>query len=204
MRTLIIPGWRNSGPGHWQSLWESQLPDVQRVQQDDWVAPRRAAWMEATVQAILARPEPVLLVAHSLGCIVVSHLPREAQARVHAALLVAPADPERRAVLVDFAPVPHARLPFRSTLVASTNDPYCPVRLAGAYARAWGSELVRLPDAGHINVDSGHGDWPQGLALLRALESARDEPRPARFTPPHHAAHAPHPRPAAQGARAAG
>ncbi|RCW69193.1 RBBP9/YdeN family alpha/beta hydrolase [Pseudorhodoferax soli] len=189
MRTLIIPGWRNSGPGHWQSLWESQLPDVTRVQQDDWVAPRRAAWLETTVRAILARPDPVLLVAHSLGCIVVSHLPAEAQARVHGALLVAPADPERRAVLVDFAPVPHARLPFRSTLVASTNDPYCPVRLAGAYARAWGSQLVRLPDAGHINVESGHGAWPQGLELLRALEPAapcvaeRAAPRPRRTAP---------------------
>jgi predicted alpha/beta hydrolase family esterase len=172
MRTLIIPGWRNSGPGHWQSQWETQLPDVQRVQQDDWIQPRRTAWVGATTQAILARPDPVLLVAHSLGCIVVSHLPPEAMARVHAALLVAPADPERRAVLVDFAPVPHARLPFRSTLVASTNDPYCPVRLAGAYARAWGSQLVRVPDAGHINVESGHGDWPQGLALLRALAGA--------------------------------
>jgi predicted alpha/beta hydrolase family esterase len=187
MRTLIIPGWRNSGPGHWQSLWEARLPDVARVQQDDWVAPRRAAWLHNTVQAILARPDPVLLVAHSLGCIVVSHLPSEAQARVHGALLVAPADPERRAVLVDFAPVPHAQLPFRSTLVASTDDPYCPVRLAGAYARAWGSQLVRLPDAGHINVESGHGEWPQGLELLRALEQAppralqRVEP-PARRT----------------------
>ncbi|GHC93278.1 alpha/beta hydrolase [Pseudorhodoferax aquiterrae] len=182
MRTLIIPGWRNSGPGHWQSLWEARLPDVTRVQQDDWVAPRRAAWLENTVRAILARPDPVLLVAHSLGCIVVAHLPPEAQARVHGALLVAPADPERRAVLVDFAPVPHARLPFRSTLVASTNDPYCPVRLAGAYARAWGSQLVRLPDAGHINVDSGHGEWPQGLELLRALEQA--PPRPAEQPTP--------------------
>lgn len=169
MRTLIIPGWRNSGPDHWQSRWQAQLPDVERVQQDDWIAPRRRAWVEATAQAILARPDPVLLVAHSLGCIVVSHLPAEAQARVHAALLVAPADPERRAVLVDFAPVPYGRLPYRSTLVASTNDPYCPVRLAGAYARAWGSALVRLQDAGHINSESGHGDWPEGLALLRAL-----------------------------------
>ena len=44
-----------------------------------------------------------------------------------------------------------------------------PVRLAGAYARAWGSEFVRVPKAGHINVESGHGDWPLGLALLESL-----------------------------------
>ena len=72
-------------------------------------------------------------------------------------------------MLADFAPVPYQRLPYRSILVASANDPYCPVRTAGAYARAWGSEFVRLNDAGHINVDSGHGHWPLGLALLQSL-----------------------------------
>lgn len=169
MRTLIVPGWRNSGAGHWQTVWETLLPDTTRVQQDDWVAPTRKAWVHALSQAVLARPDPVLLVAHSLGCIAVAHLPAEVQARVHGALLVAPADPERRAVLCDFAPVPYARLPFRSIVVASTNDPYCPVRLAGAYARSWGSAFVKLADAGHINVASGFGDWPQGLALLHSL-----------------------------------
>ena len=169
MRTLIIPGWRNSGPGHWQTLWEQQLPDASRVQQDDWVSPTRNAWVGAVTRAVLARPDPVLLVAHSLGCIAVAHLPADVLARVHGALLVAPADPERRAVLCDFAPVPYARLPFRSIVVASTNDPYCPARLAGAYARSWGSTLVKLSDAGHINVASGFGDWPEGLALLQSL-----------------------------------
>ena len=83
---------------------------------------------------------------------------------------MAPADPERRAVLSSFAPVPFARLPYRSIVVASNNDPYCPVRLANAYARAWGSEFLRLQNAGHINVESGHGEWPLGLALLQSLQ----------------------------------
>jgi len=60
-------------------------------------------------------------------------------------------------------------LPYRSIVVASANDPYCPVRNAGAYARAWQSEFVRFPKAGHINVESGFGDWPLGLALLQSL-----------------------------------
>jgi predicted alpha/beta hydrolase family esterase len=93
---------------------------------------------------------------------------------VQGALLVAPADPERRGALADFAPVPYAQLPYRSILVASNTDPYCPVRLAGAYARAWGSEFVRLQNAGHINVESGHGHWPLGWGLLQSLlEDAR-------------------------------
>ncbi len=172
-RILIVPGWRDSGPGHWQSLWEERIPGVARVVQDDWASPKRAAWVASLARLVLESPEPVVIVAHSLGCIATTHLPPEAAARVRGALLVAPADPERRAALADFAPVPHAPLPYRSIVVASSNDPYCPIRLAGAYSRAWGSEFVRMQNAGHINIDSGHGEWPLGLALLQSLT---DEP----------------------------
>ena len=168
-RVVIVPGWRDSGPGHWQSLWAEGLSNAVRVEQDDWVSPRRESWVRAIGDLILAQDAPVVVAAHSLGCIATTHLPPEVTARIAGALLVAPADPERRAALNDFAPVPYAALPYRSVVVASSNDPFCPVRLAGAYARAWGSEFVRMQNAGHINVDSGHGDWPLGLALLQSL-----------------------------------
>lgn len=174
MRFIIVPGWRDSGPGHWQSLWAERVQGAVRVQQDDWQTPTRNAWVGSLARTILLQDEPVVVVAHSLGCIATAHLPDEAAARIHGALLVAPADPERRAVLSDFAPVPFQKLPYRNVLVASSNDPFCPVRLAGAYARAWGSEFVRVPDAGHINTESGHGEWPLGIALLQSLTG--DEP----------------------------
>ena len=166
---IIVPGWRDSGPGHWQTLWAERLPQARRVVQDDWHTPTRSAWVARLEETVLEQPGPVVIVAHSLGCITTAHMKPEAAARVRGALLVAPADPERRAVLSDFAPVPYAAPPYRSILVASSNDPYCPIRLAGAYARAWGSEFVRLQNAGHINVDSGHGEWPLGRALLQSL-----------------------------------
>ena len=166
---IIVPGWRDSGPGHWQTLWAERLPQARRVVQDDWHTPTRSAWVARLEETVLEQPGPVVIVAHSLGCITTAHMKPEVPARVRGALLVAPADPERRAVLSDFAPVPYAALPYRSILVASSNDPYCPIRLAGAYARAWGSEFVRLQNAGHINVDSGHGEWPLGRALLQSL-----------------------------------
>lgn len=168
---LIVPGWRDSGPGHWQTLWASQLSGALRVQQEDWTSPRRAPWVESITRTILAQTGPVVIAAHSLGCIATVHLPPEAVARIRGALLVAPADPERRSVLADFAPVPYASLPYPSILVASTNDPFCPIRTAGAYARAWGSGLVRLQNAGHINVEAGFGHWPLGWALLQSLTS---------------------------------
>lgn len=168
---VIVPGWRNSGPGHWQSLWAERLGGAVRVAmaEDDWQRPRRSVWVQAIGQTILAQPGPVVVAAHSLGCIATTHLPTEVARRIRGALLVAPADPERRGVLADFAPVPYQLLPYRSVVVASANDPYCPIRTAGAYARSWGSEVVRLQNAGHINVESGHGEWPLGLALLQSL-----------------------------------
>lgn len=169
MRFIIVPGWRDSGPGHWQSLWAERLDNAVRVQQDDWITPSRQAWVASIARTILLQNEPVVIVAHSLGCIATTHLPADAAARIQGALLVAPADPERRSILSDFAPVPARKLPYRSVLVASSNDPYCPVRLAGAYARAWGSEFVRIQNGGHINIESGHGEWPLGAALLQSL-----------------------------------
>lgn len=166
---VIVPGWRDSGPGHWQTLWTERLPRVCRVVQDNWVSPVRRAWVVRLAETILAVQGPVVVAAHSLGCMATVHLPPAVAARISGALLVAPADPERRGVLADFAPVPYQPLPYRSIVVASSNDSFCPVRLSGAYARAWGSEFVRLQDAGHINVESGHGDWPLGLALLQSL-----------------------------------
>jgi len=168
---VIVPGWRNSGPGHWQSLWAERLGGAVRVAmaEDDWQRPRRSVWVQAIGRTILAQPGPVVVAAHSLGCIATTHLPKEVARRIRGALLVAPADPERRGVLADFAPVPYQPLPYRSVVVASANDPYCPIRTAGAYARSWGSEVVRLQNAGHINVESGHGKWPLGLALLQSL-----------------------------------
>ena len=168
-RIIIVPGWRDSGPGHWQSLWADALPNAVRVQQDDWITPSRSAWVASITRTILSQAGPVVIVAHSLGCIASMHLAPETAQRIQGALLVAPADPERRGVLVDFAPVPYQTLPYRSILVASSNDPYCPVRTAGAYARAWGSEFVRLQNAGHINLEAGFGPWPLGLALLQSL-----------------------------------
>jgi predicted alpha/beta hydrolase family esterase len=175
MATLIIvPGWRNSGPGHWQSLWAEQIPGAVRVQQDDWITPSRKAWINSISKTILEQEGSVVVAAHSLGCIATAHLPPEVAARIHSALLVAPADLERRGILADFAPVPYQPLPYKHIVVASNDDPYCPVRTAGAYARAWGSEFLRLQSAGHINVDSGHGPWPLGLALVKSLLAEAD------------------------------
>jgi uncharacterized protein len=171
VNVLLVPGWRDSGPAHWQSHWERALPGSHRLRQapSRWEFPKRADWLRGIADALSALDGPVVVVAHSLGCIAVRHLPDEVSQRIGAALFVAPADPERRAVLQDFAPVPYGSLAYPSIVVGSTDDPYCPIRKSAKYARSWGSRMIRLDGAGHINAESGYGPWTEGLILLEEL-----------------------------------
>lgn len=170
---LIVPGLYNSSQYHWQSHWERALPTAERVEQDDWEDPRLGDWAAGLAEAVRRRPGAIL-VAHSLGCALVAHLSRISGGRgIGGALLVAPADAHRDGprgkLLEGFSPIPLDLLPFPSIVVASRNDPYVPFDTAQGFARAWGSRFVDLGFAGHINVESGHGRWVEGRALLNRL-----------------------------------
>ena len=175
---LILPGWQNSGPEHWQSRWET-LHGFHRVDQHDWMTPRRGDWIARLEDVILGSDGPVVLVAHSLGCILTAAWAQVSRstARVQGALLVAPCDPERdelRGVLPSWAPIVRDRLPFPSLLLGSHDDPYCSLAKAQSLADAWGSRFIDCGPCGHINAESGLGDWPDGLALLRELTDPKD------------------------------
>jgi uncharacterized protein len=174
---LIVPGWHGSPENHWQSHWQRTLPDSQRIEQADWERPQREDWVTELDRGVAAAPHPVMIIAHSLGCPTVAHWAAQASPeelrRVRGALLVAPADAERSGCpepLRNFAPLPMARLPFPSVLVGSDNDSAASAERAQALGNAWGSEVTILRGAGHLNVDSGHHYWEEGLAFLRRLE----------------------------------
>jgi predicted alpha/beta hydrolase family esterase len=170
---LILPGYGNSGPGHWQSLWEASSPALRRVAQRDWLEPRLEDWLAELDRAVAACATPPVLVAHSLACALVAHWVRHGGSGARGALLVAPSDVDALAMVLDavqsFAPMPAVRLPFPSIVVASDDDIYMTAERAQAFARAWGSRFVALSGAGHINADAGFGEWPEGLALLDEL-----------------------------------
>jgi uncharacterized protein len=172
---LIIPGLGDSGPQHWQTLWEASHPEYCRVRQTEWERPRCSDWVSNLGAAISAANPPVVLVAHSMGCIAAVHWAAttgNASKQVAAALLVSPPDVEAEMIPVGpsgFAPCPQSRLPFKSIVVASTNDPFATLERARTFAAAWGSELVILESAGHINAASGHGPWPEGERLVDKL-----------------------------------
>lgn len=172
-QVLILPGWQNSGPAHWQSRWEA-LHGYVRVEQHDWMRPLRGDWMAQLEEAVLAAPTPVVLVAHSLGCMLTAAWAQHSKNthKIQAAFLVAPGDPEReelRAALKSWWPVVMDPLPFAAELLASQNDPYCSFARAKEFANAWGADFVDYGAAGHINADTGLGDWPDGHARMLRL-----------------------------------
>ena len=172
---LLVPGLGNSGPGHWQTIWEQDRSDCTRVELGCWDAPVRNVWIGRIDQAVRAAGGPVVLVAHSLGCIAVAWwaglLGQDVTSRVAGALLVAPPDVDRLAepVIGRFAPVPRAALPFPTLVVASSDDPYCRPARAEEMASAWLADLVVLDDLGHINAASNLGRWSEGQVLLDRL-----------------------------------
>lgn len=172
-RVLILPGWQNSGPAHWQSRWEV-LHGFERVQQADWDRPLRGDWMVQLEEAVLADPRPTALAAHSLGCQLVAAWAAHSRqtGRITGALLVAPPDtahPGTPPQLASWRAIVRQRLPFPAQVVYSSNDPFCSAGRAQQMAADWGAAALGLGEAGHINADSGLGDWPEGLALLQAL-----------------------------------
>jgi predicted alpha/beta hydrolase family esterase len=165
---LIVPGYENSGADHWQSRWERQLSTARRIEQESWDEPDKDAWIERIVHDVSQAKLPVVLVGHSLGVVAISHAaPLLDPGKVQGAFLVGLPDVERPdfmpAIDRSFAPIPRDPLPFPSVLVASRTDPHCDYAKAEDVAYAWGSAIVDAGDAGHINTDSGHGPWPEGL-----------------------------------------
>jgi predicted alpha/beta hydrolase family esterase len=175
-RLLLLPGWQDSDPGHWQSRWE-QLHGAQRVQQDDWWWPRRGDWMARLEDTLLADERPAVLIAHSLGCQLVAAWAGHSRqvGRVKGALLVALPDVEQADMppqLQAWAPMPRTRLPFETVAVVSDDDPYCAIERGRALAADWGSRIVALRGAGHVNTATGLGDWADGWHLVQELASA--------------------------------
>lgn len=187
---LIVPGLRDAVAQHWQTLLEAKLRALGRPVvalpppgREDLQCAARVAAIEAAVRAI---DGPVVIVAHSAGCVMVAHWAQRtqyAQRRIHGALLAAPADFERpmpagypaldQLRAGGWLPVPRLPLPFRSIVAASSNDPLGEHDRIAELALAWGSERVDLGAVGHLNPASGYGAWPRAEAFIDELASAR-------------------------------
>jgi predicted alpha/beta hydrolase family esterase len=171
---LTVPGLYSSGPDHWQSHFERELEGCLRVEQADWLTPTCHDWITLLDREIQRNGKRVVLAAHSLGCATVAHWAAQYKHAITGALLVAPSDVEAPSYppgTTGFTPMPLAKLPFPTIVVASRDDPYLPFERAEYFARCWGSELEDAGNAGHLNTDAGYGAWPRGKELLRKLSA---------------------------------
>ena len=171
---IIVPGYTNSGPDHWQSRWQAKLSTARRVEQAEWSKPVREDWVANVAAAVNEAERPVVLVAHSLGVATVVQAISSFEKPVAGAFLVAPPDVANPAIrpkhLMTFGPYPREPLPFPSIVIASRDDSFCDFAVAEDIAAAWGSLFIDAGNSGHINAASGHGPWPEGsLTFARFL-----------------------------------
>lgn len=173
---LIVAGLDDSGPLHWQSRWEI-LSGFTKIRFSDWHKPRLHEWLEQLDRAIRECPRPLVVAAHSLGCIAAvwwskRYWHEAFREKVRGLLFVAPPDLDTETLdvrLRDFRPVPTGAVPVRSIVVASRNDPFASFERSHQMARSWRSDFVDAGAAGHINADSRLGEWSEGLKVLARL-----------------------------------
>ncbi|QQX89138.1 serine hydrolase family protein (plasmid) [Cupriavidus necator] len=183
---VMVPGLREETPAHWQPLLAGELPNVRSLPAQGRTNIDLDARVAAIDAAVLTAPVPVIVVAHSGGCIATAHWARRTGRKILGALLATPPDlaqplPPEFPALSAFAeagwtPVPKEPLPFRCIVAASRNDPLGEFARVTEMASGWGAELVDLGEVGHLNPASGYGLWPAACALIRSLAQGRAVP----------------------------
>lgn len=172
IHTVIVPGVGGSEHDHWQSVLQRQLVSCSRVEQKDWNLPVLKDWIAEFVNTVDAVQQNIQIVAHSFGCLTtvaaLAQHPRLAK-KIKSVILVAPANPARfgeagfaRLSQTDYQAYFHnLKIHVPTTLIISENDPWLNFSDALQLADAWDLTPVNIGLAGHINVASGFGTFPQ-------------------------------------------
>jgi uncharacterized protein len=169
---LIAPGYGGSGEDHWQTYWEKENKEFIRIEQRDWNQPQADEWVDTIEKYVRESTGDVVVVAHSLACIALAFWAQKTNLKINGALLVAPPntnDEKLKSVLKGFSPIPLRKLPFKSILLASTNDEYIRIEQSEFFAEKWGSRFVNLGAKGHINGNSNLQNWLEGRVYLSSL-----------------------------------
>ncbi len=165
-KTLILHGWGGSDDPHWQAWLAGEIAKdygtVSFPLLNNPHFPTKNRWMKQ-VKDLLSEFKPETVICHSLGCTLWLHLCLEGEISfVERLLLVAPprlsCDLE---TLKTFFPLeaPSSVFAHEAMLVTSDNDPYMNQEEAANLQKALGIEMKVLENAGHINADSGYGEW---------------------------------------------
>ncbi|CAN7631796.1 alpha/beta fold hydrolase [Phenylobacterium sp. LjRoot225] len=183
VETIMLPGIGGSGGGHWQTLWRLNDPFATVFQPSDWDRPDLDDWVAALDRAVALAAQPPLLVAHSLGCLLVAHWAARGRGLVAGAFLVAVPDPDGPVFPAEqaatFRSVPRQPMLFPTLMIASSDDPYGSLEFGRRCADAWRADLITAGALGHINEASGVGAWPSGRTLLTSFRRRLAGEQPA-------------------------
>ena len=179
MHLLTVPGIFDSGPDHWQTLWE-QVPGrvTRRFAPSSWDEPEARDWVAAVERELADLGPDTLVVAHSMGCLASAHV-AATTGGFRGVVLVAPPDlhdpafpPEARG-FEELVPAP-LRVP--GLLITSSDDHYGTPSAYARLAAAWDVPHLDLGPLGHINAESGLGAWDEGWRLVTAFAAGTRRP----------------------------
>lgn len=173
-KVLLIHGWGGSNFPHWQSWLAGELArnygTVSFLKLSNFDTPELGMWKEE-LKEHLSEFKPDIVICHSLANTLWFHLCNDNSiGEVQKLYLVAPPSINCKVEeLKEFFPVnvpinPHAK---EVLLITSTNDPYMSEDEANALQESLGVPMKVLKDAGHINTDSGYGEWPWILEEIK-------------------------------------
>jgi len=176
-KVLLLHGWGGSDYPHWQSWLAGEFAKdygtVAFPLLDHPHFPTKNRWVKQ-VKALLKAFRPDVVICHSLANTLWFHLCNEGEIEaVKRLLLVAPPrlDLELDTIKTFFpVGVPETLFAEEAMLVTSDNDPYMNSEEAAALQKALGVEMKVLENAGHINAESGFGEWPWVLEWVKNRE----------------------------------
>lgn len=166
---ILVQGLRDSDEHHWQSCWSRRFPLWKRISQRNWLEPDIDAWVSAIRRELATCQRPAILVGHSFGALASCRLVQTQKMNIAGIVMVAPAEPSL--FKLEEAVLPEKLVP-PSLMFASQNDPLMSFKRAQFWAKCWGSRVIDIGEAGHINTESGFGEWEYGLEQLAEFGEA--------------------------------
>jgi predicted alpha/beta hydrolase family esterase len=174
-RVLILAGWGGSDFPHWQAWLASELAKdygkVSFLRFSDFEFPNKNVWKNELIKEI-GEFNPDIVVCHSIANILWFHICNDEKIKEIEKLymVVPPSLSCDIKELKSFYPcsIPQNLYAKDALLITSTNDPYMSQDEAKELQNKLSVEMMVLQDAGHINTDSGYGEWPWILESIKS------------------------------------
>ncbi|HHD74695.1 MAG TPA: serine hydrolase family protein [Nitratifractor sp.] len=165
MRVLMLHGWGGSDYPHWQAKLACKLACNYRAVSFPLLKnphfPKKDDWL-AQLDEQMRGFKPNIVLCHSLANTLWFWYTSRYRVAIDKLYLVAmPSLSTHEKTINSFFPAPKPqRLGAKEVFVVSSdNDKWCDPKEAEEIAKEYGANFSILEGAGHINSDSGYGEW---------------------------------------------